>query len=54
MRRLYRNIRACEKEQANGKDPVIWVHFIYTVHEQLSLENRHWTEDAAKINTAFL
>jgi hypothetical protein len=42
-----------QKTLANGQDPVIFLHFIDAVHEQLSLEHRQWTEDAAQINTAF-
>lgn len=42
-----------QKALANGKDPVILLHFVDAVHEQLSLEHRQWTEDAAEINTAF-
>ncbi len=41
-----------QKAIAAGKDPVILVHFVDAVHEQLSLEHRQWTEDAAEINTA--
>ncbi len=29
------------------------VYKVDAVHEQLSLEHRQWTEDAAEINTAF-
>jgi len=42
-----------QKALATGKDPVILLHFVDAVHEQLSLEHRQWTEDAAEINTAF-
>ena len=42
-----------QKALANGQDPVILLHFVDAVHEQLSLEHRQWTEDAAQINTAF-
>jgi hypothetical protein len=42
-----------QKALAAGKDPVILLHFVNAVHEQLSLEHRQWTEDAAEINTAF-
>jgi hypothetical protein len=42
-----------QKALANGKDPIILLHFVDAVHEQLSLEHRQWTEDAAEINTAF-
>jgi hypothetical protein len=42
-----------QKALANGQDPVILLHFVDAVHEQLSLEHRQWTEDAAEINTAF-
>jgi hypothetical protein len=42
-----------QKALAAGKDPVILLHFVDAVHEQLSLEHRQWTEDAAEINTAF-
>lgn len=42
-----------QKALAHGKDPIILLHFVNAVHEQLSLEHRQWTEDAAEINTAF-
>lgn len=42
-----------QKALGRGKDPVILLHFVDAVHEQLSLEHRQWTEDAAEINTAF-
>jgi len=42
-----------QKALASGQDPVILLHFVDAVHEQLSLEHRQWTEDAAEINTAF-
>jgi len=42
-----------QKTLASGQDPVILLHFIDAVHEQLSLEHRQWTQDAAQINTAF-
>jgi hypothetical protein len=42
-----------QKALANGQDPVILLHFVDAVHEQLSLEHRQWTEDAAEINTTF-
>lgn len=42
-----------QKALATGKDPVILLHFVNAVHEQLSLEHRQWTEDAGEINTAF-
>jgi hypothetical protein len=41
-----------QKAIAAGKDPIILLHFVDAVHEQLSLEHRQWTEDAAEINTA--
>jgi hypothetical protein len=42
-----------QKALANGLDPIILLHFVDAVHEQLSLEHRQWTEDAAELNTAF-
>jgi hypothetical protein len=42
-----------QKALANDQDPIILLHFVDAVHEQLSLEHRQWTEDAAEINTAF-
>lgn len=42
-----------QKALAAGKDPAVLLQFVDAVHEQLSLEHRQWTEDAAEINTAF-
>jgi hypothetical protein len=53
LSKVAENYSRVQSSLAAGKDPVILLHFVDAVHEQLSLEHRQWTEDAAEINTAY-